>query len=249
MIFQKLKREAATIRDIIYHRLYYKGGTERDLIDQFHKLYYDSSSFNKTWKNTWWMGVPVGKCPFDLWIYQELIYEIKPDLIIETGTCFGGSAYYYASICDLLSHGKVVTIDIDDAEMTLYREQTTPLRVRPEHPRIKYLRGSSTSESIVRQVKEMAQSTKRVLVTLDSDHRAAHVIDELKTYGPLVSKGSYLVVEDSNINSHPVYPSFGPGPMEAIDLFMKNNTDYVIDTRNENHLVTFNPKGLLRKIR
>src|SRR5947209_4289780 len=110
MLIHKIKREIATLRDIAYHRLYYKPRSEKGVIDQFHKLYYDSHIFNKTWSNTWWMGVPVGKCPFDLWTYQELIFAVKPDLIIETGTCYGGSAYFYASLCDLMGQGKVVTV-------------------------------------------------------------------------------------------------------------------------------------------
>ena len=95
----------------------------------------------------------------------------------------------------------------------------------------------------------MIGSMNRVLVTLDSDHSKNHVLDELRIYSPLVSKGSYLIVEDSNINNHPVYPSFGPGPMEALREFIKGNNDFAIDERNEKHLMAFNPKGLLRRIR
>src|SRR5258708_2714962 len=194
------------------------------------------------------MGVPVGKCPFDLWTYQELIFELKPDLIIETGTCYGGSAYFYASLCDLMGHGRVVTVDIEGAKATLSHERNVP-RIRPEHDRITYLLGSSPSGEIVPQIEKMAQSAGRVLVTLDSDHRKAHVLEELRIYSRFVTKGSYLVVEDSNINGHPVYPGFGPGPMEALEEFLKENHDFVTDARNETHLVTFNPKGFLRKMK
>src|ERR1700681_2171040 len=106
MLIQKIKREAATWRDIVYHRLYFKPSSEKDIIDEFHKLYYDSYILKKTWGDTSWLGVTVGKSPFDLWTYQEMLFELKPDLLIETGTCLGGSAYYFASLMDLLGKGR-----------------------------------------------------------------------------------------------------------------------------------------------
>jgi cephalosporin hydroxylase len=221
----------------------------QDLVSRFHKLYYDSFAQNKTWYNTHFLGARVQKCPFDLWIYQELIYELKPDVIIETGTLLGGSAYYLSTLCDLVGKGRVVTVDIDPVSVTLSRETRPPEKVRPAHPRLTYVTGSSTAPDIFARVKEMTAGASCVLVILDSDHSEKHVWDELNLYAPLVTKGSYVVVEDSNINGHPVYPEFGPGPMEAIDRFMKGNTDFVIDTDREHHMVTFNPKGYLKRVK
>ena len=249
MLMQKIKREVSTLRDMVYFRLNFKSKDEKGIIDQFHKLYYDAWIFDKTWTQTHWMGVPVRKNPFDLWNYQEMIYQLKPDLIIETGTLLGGSAYYFASLCEHFGKGSVITIDIDDIQTTLSKEKTIPPKVRPEHPRLTYFKGSSADPVIVQRVKERIKPGGQVLVILDSDHRKAHVLDELRIYSQLVPKGSYLIVEDSNINGHPVYPGFGPGPMEAMEEFLKENNDFVIDESWEKHLMTFNPKGYLRKVR
>src|SRR5262249_4097887 len=151
--------------------------------------YYDAHREGGTWCATSWLGVTVWKCPLDLWVYQEIIHEVRPDLIVETGTAFGGSALYLASVCDLVGHGEVVTIDI--------REDPS----RPRHERITYLLGSSTAQAIVERVSLLAAG-KRVLAILDSDHRREHVLEELRAYSPLVGAGSYVVVEDTNVNGH-----------------------------------------------
>jgi cephalosporin hydroxylase len=110
----------------------------------------------------------VQKCPLDLWIYQELLTEIRPDLIIETGTFHGGSALFFASVCDLLSHGRVVTID------------TTVVDGRPMHPRIRYLHGSSTAPAIIETVRSSIAADERVLVMLDSAHEAPNCCSNSK---------------------------------------------------------------------
>jgi cephalosporin hydroxylase len=204
-----------------------------NVIDDFHKLYYN----NRTWKNTYWLGIPTQKCPLDLWIYQEIITKLKPDLIIETGTANGGSALYLASICDLIGKGKVLTIDV------------SAKKNRPKHRRINYLLGSSTSNKILEEVKRRIRKEDVILVILDSDHRFDHVLEELNVYSGLVSKGSYLIVEDTNINGHPVQPNWGQGPMEAVTEFLKRNDDFMIDEDREKFLLTFNPKGCLRKVK
>jgi cephalosporin hydroxylase len=203
------------------------------LVDQFHTLYY--SSREQTWGNTFWLGHRVLKCPLDLWTYQEILHEVQPELIIETGTYQGGSALFLASICDLLSLGEILTIDVDRRDD------------RPRHPRITYLTGSSTSNAILRQVRLRAKGTSRVLVILDSGHTKAHVLSELLAYAPLVTPGSYLVVEDTNLNGHPVESDHGPGPAEAVVEFLERNDAFVRDERREKFLLTFNPGGYLEK--
>ena len=207
--------------------------TERRVIRAFHRLFYESGT--QTWSNTRWLGVPAQKCPFDLWVYQELLHELRPAVIVECGTADGGSALYLASICDLLGEGAIVTVDIRD------------LPGRPQHERITYLSGSSTAPEIVQAIQERVDGRSPVLVILDSNHERDHVLDEMRLYGPLVSPGSYLVVEDSNINGHPVLPDFGPGPMEAIEAFLAESVEFTVDESREKYFLTFNPRGYLRK--
>ena len=206
-------------------------------IDEFHKLFYDSAL--STWASTFWLGVSAEKYPCDLWVYQEIIQELKPDFVVETGTRFGGSALYMASICDLIGHGHVITVDIE--------ELASSSTVRPPHPRITYLTGSSTSPDVVADVRARVGSTSSVMVILDSDHQMTHVLDEMRIYADLVTDDSYLIVEDTNINGHPVAPSFGHGPMEAVDLFLAGSDSFFIDRSREKLLLTFNPSGFLRK--
>ena len=227
-MFKKLK-------NLIYQRAYISPDIAGNIVDRFHKLYYDSFIFGKTWRDTHWLGTPTLKCPLDLWLYQEMIHELKPDLIIETGTAKGGSGLYLSCMCDLVKNGKVVSIDVLDDPG------------RPKHERLTYLHGSSTAEDIVEKVKGMIKPDATVLVFLDSDHSKEHVLAEMKIYSRMVTKGSYMVVEDSNINGHPVDPDFGPGPMEAMDEFLKDNNDFVVDKDKEKFYLTFNPKGYLKK--
>lgn len=208
----------------------------KNIVDQFHLLYFNS--WKKTIRNTYWLGVPTIKCPLDCWIYQEIIYKIKPDLIIECGTSYGGSALFIASLFDLIDNGKVITIDISEEKKN-----------KPQHKRIQYLIGSSISNKIIKQVKSQISANDKVMVILDSDHKKGHVLNELKIYSKFVSKGSYLIVEDSNINGHPVLPNFGLGPMEAIEDFLKENKNFIIDKTKEKFFLTFNPNGYLKRIK
>lgn len=210
--------------------------TKNEIVKSFHQLYYDSNVLGGTWKNTKFLGVPAQKCPLDLFVYQEILFEVKPDLIIEAGTASGGGAYFLASMCDLIGHGEVVTIDI------------TNTRVSPSSHRIKYILGSSTSEDVYRQIEVLAKDKRIIMVILDSDHSKKHVLKELELYNKFVSKGSYLIVEDTNVNGHPVNVDHGPGPMEALKEFLKTNDNFEIDTSREKHYLTFNPSGYLKRI-
>jgi len=203
--------------------------------NDFHKLLYNRHE--QTWDRTKWLGVPIEKNPLDLMIFQEIIYEVKPDVIVEAGTADGGSALYMATIMEMLQKGKIITIDINVSPK------------RPTNPRIQYLVGSSTAPEIVEKVRSAISPSDRVMVVLDSDHRKAHVLKELQIYSPLVSKGSYLILEDTNNNGHPVRPDFGPGPMEALQEYQKDHSDLEIDKSREKLFVTFNPKGYLRKVK
>ena len=165
-----------------------------------------------------------------------MLHELRPDLIVETGTAHGGSALYLASICDLLDHGEIVTIDIvgNDA--------------RPTHPRIEYITSSSIDPALVDDVRRRAEG-KNVLVILDSAHDREHVLQELRLYSPLVPVGGYVIVEDTNVNGHPVARKHGPGPKEAVDAFLAETDAFVVDREREKFRVTFNPGGYLRRVR
>jgi len=119
---------------------------------------------------------------------------------------------------------------------------------RPEHPRLEYLLGSSASAEIVARVKATAAHARSVLVVLDSEHSCDHVVEELHAYGPLVTRGSYLIVEDTNINGHPILRNYGPGPMEAIDEFLRGGAPFMVDSSREKLVVSFSPRGFLRRV-
>ncbi|MFN8593688.1 MAG: CmcI family methyltransferase [Thermomicrobiales bacterium] len=206
---------------------------DNPVVREFHRLYYDARG--QTWENTFWFGTPVLKCPLDLWIYQEIIHETRPDLIIETGTMEGGSARFMAALLDWIGHGEIVSIDIEAKSW------------RPVHPRITYLTGSSTDPGIIDEIAARAAGKPAVMVILDSDHRAPHVLDELRLLSPFVTPGGYLIVEDTNVNGHPVVPDFGPGPLEALDQFLSESSDFTVDRGREKLLMTFNPRGFLKR--
>jgi len=211
---------------------------EKGIVDAFHRLYYDGpEGQGRVHHRTTWMGTPCLKCPMDLWAYQEILAEARPDLVVETGTHLGGSALFLAHMLDLLGKGELVTVDI------LERPD------RPRHPRIRYVTGSSGDANVVASLFAGRPAEEKRLVILDSDHAKEHVAKELALFAPHVSVGSYLVVEDSNVNGHPVLPNYGPGPWEAVTEFLAANRAYVRDPSREKFLMTFNPGGYLKRIR
>jgi cephalosporin hydroxylase len=167
-----------------------------------------------------------------------LLYELKPDWIIECGTAQAGSTLYFANLCDLMEHGRIVTIDIKELD-----ERNTP-----PHPRITYLAGSTVDPSIVAQVQATVAGSSTVMAILDSDHSTPHVLEELRTYHSLVTPGSYLVVEDTNISGHPVGNPRKTGPMEAVEQFLRETDGFEVDESREKFMVSFNTGGWLRKI-
>lgn len=232
-----MRRFFRNLRKTLRQRAYLSAKTEADVVNRFHTLYYDAHAFGKTWTSTFWQGVEAEKCPLDLWIYQETVFDLRPDVILETGTRHGGSALFLAHMCDLVNNGRVITIDIEDK------------KGRPQHERIQYLLGSSVDEEVVARATESIGENDKVMVLLDSDHKKDHVLQELRIYSRFVTKDSYLIVEDTNINGHPVAPDFGPGPMEALDEFLKETDAFVIDESKEKFFLTFNPRGHLKRIK
>jgi cephalosporin hydroxylase len=204
---------------------------DRAAVSRAHEVFYASNA----WTQATWLGSQALKNPLDLWVYQEIMAETRPDVVVETGTYRGGSAHFLASVCDLLGSGEVVSIDIE------------PLREDyPQHPRITYLAGrSSTDAGVLAEVSERVEG-RRTLIVLDSDHSQGHVEAELDAYAPLVPVGCYLIVEDSNIGQ--IRKDLMPGPRQAIETFLAGRSDFEIDNEREKFLLTFNPNGYLRRV-
>lgn len=215
-----------------FERRLFSPDSNKEIIDEFHKFFYDSHTYTKTT----WLGQFASKCPFDLFVYQDILYELQPDIIIESGTAAGGTTYFLGSICDLIGKGKIITIDIKKEKLK-------------KHKRAIYLIGSSTDEKIVNYIKKQIKPNHKILVILDSAHYKEHVLNELRIYSKLITKGSYLIVEDTNLNGNPIFPTYGPGPNEALKEFLKENSDFVIDRTREKFFLSFNPRGYLKKVR
>lgn len=181
---------------------YKNAGTE------YFRQYYDLG----VWKRQHYRGVRILKVPTDLWNYQEIFSERRVEWVIETGSAHGGSALYFADLLDLAhAPGKVISIDVSHAA----------LQIR-EHPRIEFVLASSGTPETAALVAGMLPVQRGALfMILDSDHSKAHVLRELEVLSPLLHRGDYLVVEDSCVNGHPVRPEFGPGPMEALEEFLR----------------------------
>ncbi|MFA6448370.1 MAG: CmcI family methyltransferase [bacterium] len=209
-------------------------------VDNFHQIYYNVTFDGKpVWNMTHWMGYLVHKCPFDLWIYQELFFGIKPDVIVESGVARGGGIAYYASLCAMMGKGEIIGIDIDLTDEAR--------RAAAQFPSITLIEGSSTDPDVVDKVRRIVNG-RNTIVILDSDHKMEHVLKEMQLYKEFVPLGGFMIVEDSNINGHPIYEGYGPGPYEAIEAFLKMNDDFAIDKYCEKFMMTFNPNGYLRRI-
>lgn len=202
--------------------------------------------------NFTWMGRPIIQYPQDLLALQEIIWHVKPDLIIETGIAHGGSIIFSASMLDLIGeNGKVVGIDID-----IRAHNRVEIEKHSMYKHITMIEGSSIDEEIVRQVRELAANSKKVMVFLDSNHTYDHVLKELELYAPLVTPGSYLVVYDGVIEEMPDHLSDerpwgrGNNPLTAIRKFLQDNADFIPDVEIENKLlITAAPSGYLKRIR
>jgi cephalosporin hydroxylase len=188
------------------------------------------------WRKTTWLGQPVAKPPTDLIAYQEMITRLRPEWIIETGTGNGGRALFLASICELLEHGQVLSIDPRKADD------------RPQHPRITYVTANPVRGDTVQRVHDVVGDAPNALVVLGSRGTRQRMVAEFNLYSPLVPLGSYVVMEETIVNGHPVWPSFGAGPAEAVKNVINTRGDFAPDPDMERSGLTFNPHGFLKRV-
>lgn len=202
--------------------------SDSDLLRALHLKYYHSELYC----DTWWMGIKIFKCVFDIWVYQEIITLLKPDIVIETGTALGGSALFMQNVLDNMGKGYVISIDVVKRKL-------------PIHPKIFFWVGSSIDKRIINKVKLHVSRNKKVMVILDSLHTREYVAKELEIYSNFVTKGQYLIVEDTNLGGNPIDSKGGPGPMAAVKEFIRKDRRFVIDRSKEKFGLTFNPQGYL----
>lgn len=203
--------------------------------------------------NFTWMGRPIIALPQDMIAMQEIIWEVKPDLIIETGVAHGGSIVYYASLLELIGgDGLVIGIDID-----IRKHNRDLIEQHPMMRRIQLIEGSSTGDEIVEQVREIASTKKRIMVCLDSNHTHDHVLEELKLYAPLVSVGSYCVVFDTGVEDMPADYNWGirpwgkgNNPKTAVWEYLKTHDEFEIDKGIDNKLlISVASDGYLKRVK
>jgi cephalosporin hydroxylase len=207
-----------------------------EIVEQFADLYHELR--DQTLGRTRWLGITIVKAPTDLVILQEIIAETRPDLIIETGVLAGGSAYYMATLLDLLGlEGQVVGIDVDLSAVSPHIAK---------HPKVELIEGSSTDPTIVAELRDRAHD-RRVMIDLDSDHSAEHVGRELRALAPLVTPHCYLVVEDTWMG-HTVRFDQGAGPAHAVAEWLAEGQPFEVDRWRERLLFTHNAGGYLRRL-
>jgi cephalosporin hydroxylase len=212
--------------------------SEADVKEAYHQWYYNS----EVWQEVKFLGVPCYKSVSDMWNYQEILAELKPSLIVEFGTRFGGSALFFSVM------GRAVNPDLKVLSVDISHEDVYPQVLLDSA--IQLATGSSSDPVIAARIAKMrALFPGKVFFILDSDHTKAHVLAELELLRIVIQSGDYVVVEDGNINGHPVLPGWGEGPYEAVEeYFVRYPDDYTIETEREGKFgFTFAPKGFLRK--
>ena len=209
---------------------------QRELMKLFHEL--------PAWDNQWFHGVRTIKNPLDLWMLQQIAYEVRPDFIIETGTWHGGSALWWAHTLEGLGleNSRVLTVDVQD----LTGRGASAHRLWKKY--VEFHHGSSTSPAILDKFAARVRNSK-VLVNLDSDHSMQHVLRELQLYGPLVNRGSYMAVEDTHLDGIPTHPEQGAGPTAAIRAFLAEGIgkDFEQDFKREALVMTSYSGGWLKR--
>lgn len=184
---------------------------------------------------TTYFGVRTIKSPIDAWIYQEIIFETKPDVIIEIGNAYGGGVLFLSHLCDIIGKGRVIGLDL--SHKTIHKHVT-------DHPRITLIEGDACQS--FEYVNRLISRDERVLVIEDSAHTYDNTLNVLRLYSKLIKPGDYFIVEDG-ICHHGLIEGPNPGPYEAIETFINENPNFEIDRSRERFLITWNPKGYLKR--
>jgi cephalosporin hydroxylase len=187
-------------------------------------------------KQVRWMGLEARKNVLDAWVYQDIVHETHPEIIIEIGNARGGSTLYLAQLLDLLGAGEVLAVDIDHSKF------------EARHPRISLITGDSSDPQTLAEVQRAARGRKG-LVIHDGDHSTGHVLDDLRAYREFVAVGNYLIVEDTVVDLFPAGDGLGNvnGPLPAVEQFVREDPRFMIDSSREFFVLTFNPQGYLKR--
>lgn len=213
---------------------------------------FNVASYMYDWGYQWtWLGMPIIQLPTDILVAQEILWQARPTLVIETGIAWGGSIVYYASILQLLGEGRVVGID-----RVLPDKNRAEIMKYPFSHRINLLQGSSIADDTFEQVRQLVRPDDRVMVLLDSNHTHDHVLAELRLYAPLVTKGQFLVVSDTSVeylpDQKPRQRPWGPGsnPLTALRAYMAESDRFAVDEYIDSKLLlTYTPHGYLRCVK
>jgi len=218
-------------------------------LDEAASCWLEASAKNKIDYEIEWFGIPVIQTAEDMILMQELIFTVRPDYVVETGIAHGGNLIFYASMFELLGRGEVIGVDIE-----IRQHNRRVLQSHPFFKRIRMIEGDSTSEDVVASVANAVGRDAQIIVCLDSNHYKQHVLEELKLYSRLVKPGGYIVVFDTVTADLAVKgvcdrSYVANGPMEAINDFLEENDDFIID-KDYNRLWTSTSRdGYLKRVK
>ena len=194
---------------------------------------------NIVFERVHWMGVRTLKNPLDCWIYQEILWETKPEVLVEIGSLHGGSTMFFCHLFDIIGGGRVISVDVD---RSVYQAR---------HPRLLDVTGDCADPAVVAQVAEACRG-KRAMVVHDADHSKEAVLQSLRLYSGLVAVGHYFIVEDGHQDVFHPSVRLGwdrPGPVAAVREFLAGDDRFVIDCERERYLITYNPGGFLKRVK
>ncbi len=216
--------------------------------DLIAELWTKTSCYHRIMYEPIWMGIPIIQFPGDIIMMQELIWKVRPDVIVETGVAHGGTAIFYASMLELLGRGTVIGIDV---EIRQYNK--IAIKGHPLSKRIQLIKGSSIDEAVVKQVKKIIRKGDKVLVALDSNHSYDHVFAEMRLYSDLISPDSYMVVMDGAQALAWDLPNGKhqwkeDNPLRAIEEFVTTHPEFEVDHYYNRLKITSNPKAFLRRL-
>lgn len=234
----------------INQKMAIKMSKDKNLKNESLKIFIKADKYRWVHQSSW-MGEPILNLPQDMFAMQEIIYNTKPDYIIEVGQAWGGGLLYYASLLELYGGKKAIGVDIFIPQ-DLKKRLNSKIKLKNK---IDYITGDSTSYETLKKIKKLTKNSKKIMVILDSHHTHDHVFKELNLYSPLVNKGFYIVCSDTIVNFIPEQKhrkrEWGPqnNPYTAMKSFLKTNKRFQIDRNiNNKYLFSCHPDGYLKAI-